>query len=234
MSTIPIIEENVFLPQKMLISVTDYHRMGAAGIFENKPKVELLDGEIYIKSTDGQKMLISVADYQRMGAAGIFENKPRVELLDGIIYTMSPITPNHNGHVDKVAEFFTIKLFGKAKVRTQGSIKTSDYSEPEPDISILRYDEHFYTKKQATAADVHLIIEVAVFTVKTDRTIKKKKYAKAGIPAYWIVIPQKGIIEVYKQPADGNYAQKSTYKINSQWTIDAFDLAVKGSDFLIP
>ena len=42
------------------------------------------------------------------------------------------------------------------------------------------------------------------------------------------------IKEVYKQPEDGNYAQKSTYKINSEWTFEAFDLTVKGSYFLIP
>lgn len=195
MSTIPIIEKKVFVPQKMLISADDY---------------------------------------QRMGEAGIFEDKPRVELIDGEIYTMSPITPDHNGHIDKASRFFNRKLGDKVIVRTQGSIRTDKYSEPEPDITILRFEEHFYTKKQATAKDTHLIIEVAVFTVKTDRTIKKKKYATAGIPEYWILIPQKGIIEVYKQPENGNYAQKSTYKINSQWTFESFDLAVKGSDFLIP
>jgi len=42
------------------------------------------------------------------------------------------------------------------------------------------------------------------------------------------------LIEVYKQPEDGNYAQKSTYKINNNWTFDAFDLVVEGNDFLIP
>ncbi len=180
-----------------------------------------------------QKMLISADDYQRMGEAGIFADK-KVELIDGEIYTMSPITPNHNGHVDKASEFFTIELFGKAKIRTQGSVRTDEYSEPEPDITILRFDEHFYSKRQATSEDILLIIEVAVFTIEKDRTIKKKKYAAAGIPEYWIIIPQKGIIEVYKNPIEGDYAQKSTYQINSNWMLDAFDLEVKGSDFLIP
>jgi len=31
-------------------SVDDYQRMGEAGIFEGKPRVELIDGEIYIIS----------------------------------------------------------------------------------------------------------------------------------------------------------------------------------------
>lgn len=234
MSTIPIFDEKSIVPQKMLISADDYQRMGAAGIFDGKPKVELLDGEIFIKSTDGQKMLILADDYQRMRTTGIFDNKPKVELIDGEIFIKSPITPDHNGHVDKVAEFFTIKLYGKAKIRTQGSIRMDEYSELEPDVTILKYDENFYNKRQATSKDVLLIVEVAVFTVKTDRTIKKKKYATAEIPEYWIIIPQKGLIEVYKQPEDGNYAQKSTYKIDSTWLFEAFDLTVKGSDFLIP
>ena len=181
-----------------------------------------------------QKMLISANDYQRMGAAGIFNDKPRVELIDGEIYTTSPITPLHNGHVDKAAKFFTIKLLEKVQIRTQGSIRTDKFSEPEPDITILRFDKDFYSKKQATAEDTLLAIEVAVYTVKRDRTIKKNKYATAGIPEYWIIIPQKGIIEVFKKPEDNSYSEKKTYKINSTWVVAAFDLKVKGSDFLIP
>ena len=186
------------------------------------------------KEVLGKKMLISADDYQRMGVAGIFDDKPRVELIDGEIYFMSPITSDHNSHVDKAAEFFTINLFGKAKVRTQGSIRTDKYSEPEPDITILKYNEQFYKKKQATSEDVLLVVEVAVTTLKRDRTIKKKKYATTGIPEYWIVIPKKGIIEVFKNLKEGKYLKKSTYKINSKWTFDAFDLAVTGSDLLIP
>jgi len=49
----------------------------------------------------------------------------------------------------------------------------------------------------------------------------------------WIIIPQKGIIEVFKNLEDGQYAKKSTFKMNSKWTFDTFELAVKGSDFLI-
>jgi len=186
------------------------------------------------RPTATQKMLISADDYQRIGAAGIFENKPKVELLDGEIYTMSPITPDHNSYVDKASRFFNHQLFDQVLVRTQGSIRTDDYSEPEPDITLLRFEEHFYSKKQATAADVLLVVEVAVFTVKTDRTIKKQKYAAVGIPEYWIIIPKKKIIEVFRKPEDGTYTEKATYKVRDQWTIATFNLAVKGSDFLIP
>ncbi len=180
-----------------------------------------------------KKMLISAEDYQRMGAAGIFEGKPRVELIDGEIYTMSPLTPDHNGHVDKASAFFNAALLKKAIIRTQGSVRMDDYSEPEPDITVLRFKENFYSDKQATAADVLLIIEVAVLSLNTDRTIKKKKYATAGIPEYWIVIPQKQLIEVYKKPEDATYREKTTYQKTDEWTFETFGLKVRGEDLLV-
>ena len=179
-----------------------------------------------------KKYLISVEDYHRMGAAGIFEDKGKVELIDGEIYSMSPFTSTHNSHVDKTSRFFNKKL-DNFIVRTQGSIKADQYSEPEPDITILKHEETFYNKKQATAKDTVLVIEVAVTTIEKDRSIKKEKYADSNIPEYWIIIPEKQIIEVYKQPADGDYAEKATYRKNDIWTIEAFTLEVKGSDFLI-
>ncbi|MCB0595031.1 MAG: Uma2 family endonuclease [Phaeodactylibacter sp.] len=180
-----------------------------------------------------QKMLISAEDYQRMGAVGIFEGKPRVELIDGEIYAMSPLTPYHNSHVDKCAEFFTVKLFGKAKIRTQGSVRTDEYSEPEPDIAVLRYSENFYSDRQPAAADILLLLEVAVNSIETDRTTKKKKYAESGIPEYWIVIPKKDIVEVYRKPEDDTYLEKNTYNKADEWLFEAFNLPVKGSDLLI-
>lgn len=180
-----------------------------------------------------RKMLISAEDYQRMGAAGIFDGKPRVELIDGEIFALSPLTPYHNGHVDKISHFFHQALSGQALVRTQGSVRTDEYSEPEPDIAILRFDEHYYSVRQATAEDVLLLIEVAVSSVETDRTTKLKKYAATGIPEYWIVIPKQGIIEAYRKPKDDAYLEKRVYKKADEWVFEPFHLKVKGSDLLI-
>ena len=180
-----------------------------------------------------RKLRITAADYQRMGAAGIFDDKPRVELIDGEIYTMSPFTPDHNGHVDKISRFFNKALFDKILVRTQGSVQLDDHSEPEPDIAILRFREDFYSERQAGPADILLLIEVAVNSLETDRTTKKRKYAGAGIPEYWIVIPPEGIVEVYRQPEDGVYREKRTYRKEEEWRWEALDLVVQGGDLLI-
>ena len=186
--------------------------------------------ELKLKPT---KWRISAETYQEMGKAGIFQGKPRVELINGEIFTMSPITSDHNSHVDKISTYFNVCLFKKANIRTQGAIRIDDFSEPEPDIAILRFDEKYYTKAHPSPKDVHLIIEVAVFSLKHDRSIKKKNYAESNIPEYWIVIPMKKKIEVYRQSKEGDYTEKVVYKKEDTWTIQVFNLEVRGSDFLI-
>lgn len=49
-----------------------------------------------------------------------------------------------------------------------------------------------------------------------DRNLKKRTYARAKIPIYWIVNLVEGNIEVYTQPFEDidqpNYAQKQDYR----------------------
>ncbi len=177
--------------------------------------------------------LISADDFQKMGAIGIFDDKPRVELIDGLIIARSPLTPYHTSHVDQVAEFFTVKLYKKAKTRIQGAVRLDNYSEPEPDIAILNYKKDNYYHAHPAPEDIYLLIEVSVETLSKDRTIKLKKYAQANIPEYWIVIPKEKKIEVYRQPENGIYTQMETYRKEDEWVFEPFDLAVKGTDLLI-
>jgi Uma2 family endonuclease len=180
-----------------------------------------------------EKFLLSVDDYHRMGEIGIFDDKPRVELIDGDILVRSPITPYHNSHVSKVSDYFHRALSNQVIVWTQNSVRLDKFSEPEPDIALLRRKENYYQDAHPAPEDIHLLIEVAVETVKKDRTLKLEKYARSRIPEYWIIIPKEGIIEVYQNPKEGTYLEKNTFRKADEWCYEAFDLQVKGSDFLI-
>ena len=180
-----------------------------------------------------EKFRISVEDYHRMGEIGIFDDQPRVELIDGEILVRSPISPDHNSHVDKVAKFFILKLSEQANIRTQGSVRLDNFSEPEPDISILKLREDFYRDQQPGPDDILLMIEVALQTLTKDRTLKLDKYARSHIPEYWIVIPEEEIVEVYRRPKDGEYQEKSSFGKGDSWRLEIFALELKGSDFLI-
>lgn len=182
---------------------------------------------------DRKKLLITADLYQQMGAVGLLDNDQRMELIDGEIYTMSPLSSNHNSHVDKIAYYFNCELLNKVIIRSQGSIRLDEHSEPEPDIALLKFDEQFYKDRQVGPGDIHLLVEVAISTAETDLNFKKVKYAESGIREYWVVLPEENSIVVFQNPENGDYREKRTYSKSDQWNFTPFDLRVKGEDLLL-
>ena len=81
---------------------------------------------------------LTVADYYRMGEAGILAPDARVELIDGAIIDMAPIGSLHAGSVDYLAHMLGAAVAGHALVRVQNPLRLDDYSEPQPDVCVLR------------------------------------------------------------------------------------------------
>jgi len=158
------------------------------------------------------KHWISVDEYERMGRAGIFGENARLELLEGEIYEMSPIGSPHAACVTILHQLLTLKFAGKLIVISQNPIRLDDFSEPQPDIALLRWRDDFYRHAHPSPADVLLIIEVADSTVEADRSYKFPLYAKAGIPEAWLVNLPDETIELYAEPADGIYQVNQIFR----------------------
>src|SRR5213076_3246346 len=73
-------------------------------------------------------------------------------------------------------------------------------SEPEPDLFVVRGDPRDYPDRQPGPPDVPLVIEIAERSLRTDRGAKKRVYARAAIPVYWIVNLKARQIELYTDP----------------------------------
>jgi Uma2 family endonuclease len=54
--------------------------------------------------------------------------------------------------------------------------------------------------------DTLLIVEMADSSIREDRGRRRSRYAKAGIPEYWIVNLQDDVIEVYSEPVGAGYS----------------------------
>jgi Uma2 family endonuclease len=81
-------------------------------------------------------------------------------------------------------------------------------SEPEPDVAVVvGTDDRFWNSHPKTA---ELVIEVAVTSLVDDREMAPI-YAEAGVKEYWIVVPEKRQIEVYRQPESGQYREQRIY-----------------------
>ena len=153
----------------------------------------------------------TVAEYERMGQFGIFSEDDRVELVCGEIIQMSPIGERHAACVDFLTQLITLRLRRGAIVRVQNPVQLDDYSEPQPDIAVLKCRDDFYRHAHPRPEDVLLVIEVSDSTLEYDRKVKVPLYARAGIPEAWVVNLPEECIEVYSDPAGGEYQTVRSY-----------------------
>src|SRR4051812_8521708 len=148
---------------------------------------------------------ITSDEYERMGEAGIFHPDDRLELLEGAIYEMPPIGSPHAACVDLLITLLTEWAQRRFIVRGQNPVRLNDFSEPQPDVALLRWRDDFYRNSHPTPEDVLLIIEVADSTVESDRSYKVPLYAKAGIAEVWLVNLPEEQIELFASPVNDEY-----------------------------
>lgn len=148
----------------------------------------------------------TVADYYRMADTGILGPEARVELVDGEIIDMPPIGSQHAGTVRQLSRILQNAVSDRAMLLIQDPVSLNEYSEPEPDIALLRPRADFYKSVHPSAADVLLIIEVAETTLRYDRQIKAPLYARHGIAEYWIVDLEGRRLLRHRDPHEVTYA----------------------------
>jgi len=144
-------------------------------------------------------------EYQEMGRAGILREGDRVELIDGEVLAMSPIGPSHNGTLNRLNQLFGQRAGDTATVQVGGAIRLDAYSEPQPDLVLLKARADYYASALPGPADVLLAIEVAQSSLAYDRGVKSSLYARRGIAEYWIVDLNGGEVIRHTEPVDGRY-----------------------------
>ena len=168
------------------------------------------------------KFLLTTQQYHLMHEAGVFQEGDRIELINGEITTMSPIGRKHATCVARLNAILTNRLFGKAIIWPQNSIRLNDNSEPQPDIAILKFRDDFYEEGLPTPEDILLIIEVADSSIDYDREVKAPLYGLAGIPEMWLFDVNKKEIEGYSQPSANGYKLIRRYDENDTLSILTF------------
>jgi len=166
---------------------------------------------------------LSRDQYYRMAETGILAPDARVELINGEIIDMVPIGNSHAGTVDYLAMKLTKAIDGNGIVRVQGPISLGEYSEPEPDLSVLKFREDYYRTGDVhpSSADILLLIEVAVSSLAYDTDIKMPLYAQHQVAEVWLVVPEEKKLVVYSDVENDRYQ-------NVRTAINLDDLAVPG------
>jgi len=177
---------------------------------------------------------ITVEEYEVMYEAGVFKPDERLELINGEILKVAPMNAPHMAHVARLSRIFIETLGRKATVFTQLPVVLSEDSEPEPDISILRWRSDDYFSAKPSAQDVYAIIEVASTSLVYDRRVKLPLYARVGVPEVWIVNVQARELEVYRNPKGEDYAERQILQPTDRISLLAFpDVEIPLSEVFI-
>lgn len=146
-------------------------------------------------------------DYRAMSEAGILGEDDRVELILGQIVTQMPTGSAHASAVKRLNHLFTSLARGHFIVSVQDPVALDPFSEPEPDLALLRPRADFYANSHPGPEDILLIVEVADTSLAFDREEKVPLYAAVGIPEVWLVNLVDKSLTVHRRPVQGSYTE---------------------------
>ena len=177
-----------------------------------------------------QRHKFTVDDLDRMLAAGILDKDDKVELLEGEFIVMSSMGDPHIWAVRRLTRALVTAIGDRAWVNVALAVRSSRYSEPEPDLSIQPAPAAGKSPKLPTP---HLVIEVSDSSLGKDRTLKQRIYSQARVPEYWIVNLVDCQIEAYSEPRGARYAKRVIHPRDAVLRVGAFpDVEVRFGEIL--
>jgi Uma2 family endonuclease len=150
-------------------------------------------------------MAISIERYEKMAAAGVLTRDDRVELIAGEILEMAPTGTRHGSVTGRLLKRLILAVGDAAVVRTENPVNLEAFSQPQPDLLLLRSRADDYVDSRPGPRDVLLLIEVSDTTLDFDQGRKRSLYATAGIREYWVVDVNDRRIVAYSDPQGGNF-----------------------------
>lgn len=184
-------------------------------------------------SVQVERRHFSVTEYRRMAETGILSEDDRVELIEGEVIEMSPIGSRHAACVRRLDALFNQRLGGAAQVSAQNPILIDDFSQPEPDVALLKPRPDYYAEEHPSACDVLLVVEVADTSVDYDRQVKAPLYARAGIGEMWLVNLQDDAVEVYTRPENGTYRDRKRFARGDSISLNALPGLTVGAEEIL-
>ena len=92
-------------------------------------------------------------------------------------------------------------------VDSQNPFVLDDFSEPQPDILLLR-PELRHSKELPRPEDILLVVEVSDTTYLYDAGDKLRASARSGIPESWIANIAEHCVEIYRRSEGEAYAER--------------------------
>jgi Uma2 family endonuclease len=117
--------------------------------------------------------------------------------------------------IGRLTEFFSRQLPIAFQCRVQLPIVVNDYSEPQPDVAVVRRIENDYGDAHPLPLDVALLIEVSSSSLKFDLGRKLQLYAENMIAEYWVIDVDQQVVLVHRNPAANRYESIESFTTTS-------------------
>lgn len=175
----------------------------------------------------------TAAEFLHLAEIGFLREEERVELIRGEIVEMSPINEAHASTTRRLIRLLT-KTFGEQVIiGAQDPVQLGGDSLPQPNITVLRARNDFYSTQHPGPKDIVMLIEVSDRTLNYDRRVKSVLYAQAAVLEYWIVNLRARRVEVYREPQSDGYRITIRFQPGESLSLLAFpDVALKVDDIL--
>ena len=162
---------------------------------------------------------LTVDLFSRMVETGLIPRDRRIYLQDGRLYEKMAKTKAHGSVGAAITRAVDRRLPDDWSLWPESTVVLDPTNAPLPDFAVVRSGNllgRATPERYPEAGDVGLLIEVAVTSLRDDLTTTLELYARAGIPAYWVVdVPGRRIL-VHTEPrvvdGKGEYARVETFR----------------------
>ncbi|MFN8594526.1 MAG: Uma2 family endonuclease [Thermomicrobiales bacterium] len=165
------------------------------------------------------------------------ERTERLELIDGELFvTPSPsmlhqlVSKRLNRILLQAVDDAGIGAFFYAPL----DVKLGPRDVVQPDLVVVLKGHFTVFTDAAIAGSPDLAVEIVSSTTgRTDRVIKRDRYAQFGVPEYWLIDPEARQITIHADPREGHYQIARTFTDTAVSTIIP-DLTVDVAALLSP
>lgn len=173
-------------------------------------------------STEATRKRFNVDEYHRMAEVGVLGPDERTELIDGEVFQMTAIGGRHAWCLIRMVRVLGAALMDRAIVSPQIPLGLGDYTEPVPDLALLRMRDEVSGSRLPSASDAVLVVEISDATAALDLNVKRPRYAAAGIPELWIADLEAGGLRVWRAPAGHEYTAGLVLGPDDHVSVEAF------------
>jgi len=158
----------------------------------------------WTRAADGlPRRAFTVDDVRRMIDAGIIGADERIELLEGELVVMSP-----KGRVHEIVRFALTELMSDARpkdvrVVSEPTLQLADNIIAEPDIAVFPrapLPESTAGFVDLPTGSVLLVVEIAVTSLRGDKTRKAALYARHGVRELWVIDANERTAWIHTEP----------------------------------